>query len=452
MGRISYDDWLENGTDVWVARLGAPVTLNKPISFATAHATTSGQSSAYTYAELRPHIISVENDGRLKAGGDYGSTLKEVESIFEEDIPRLLAKHTKKHLLLYAHGGLVAEEAAVQRVSEYRPALLAAGIYPLAFVWYSDYWTMLTNMLQDTVRRRRPEGFLDGSKDFLLDRLDNAIEPMARRLSGKSSWNEMKENALRASAPQGAARLIVEHVVKLKAANPDLDIHLVGHSAGAIFLAPVVQLLTSDGLIGSGPMRGATGAGLTAATCTLWAPACTTSLFKETYFPAIKSSAIGNYTQYSLNDPAERNDNCANIYHKSLLYLVSHAFETEERVPGQREGTPILGMATAIDKDSTIKDMFDQGKAELVLAPNNQPDDSLSASKARHHGDFDDDLPTVSSTFKRILGARHDVVDQRSADTSVVFADSAHSLQAKRAAIDIQTARGPMRGLGTGAV
>jgi hypothetical protein len=442
MGRISYDDWLENGTDVWVARLGAPVMLHKPISIATAHATTSGQSAAYTYADLRPHIVSVENEGTLKAGGDYGSTPGEIDAIFAEDIPRLLQAHEEKHLLLYAHGGLVDEESAVQRVSEYRPALLASGIYPLAFVWHSDYWTTVTSMLQDAIRRRRPEGFLDEAKDFMLDRLDDAIEPLARRLSGRASWKEMKENALLASAPGGAARLIVEHVAALKKRMPGLKIHLVGHSAGAILLAPLVQLLTSSGEIASGPMQGATGAGLTVTTCTLWAPACTTGLFRETYLPAILSSDIESFTQYSLNDQAERDDTCANIYHKSLLYLVSHALEDEERIPGHSPGTPIMGMADAIGEDSAIQDMFARNNAHLVLAPNNAPDDSISASKARAHGAFDDDLPTVMSTFKRILGGRAgDVVDQRIADTSVVFAHSAHSLMAKRVAIDHQTSR-----------
>ena len=39
---ISYDDWLSNGTDVWVARLGAPVELRKLASTA---ALQSGRSS-----------------------------------------------------------------------------------------------------------------------------------------------------------------------------------------------------------------------------------------------------------------------------------------------------------------------------------------------------------------------------------------------------------------------
>src|SRR5207244_3948976 len=113
---------------------------------------------------------------------------------------------------------------------------------------------------------------------------------------------------------------------------------------GAIFLAPLVQLLTCAGGIGSGPMKGATGAGLKVESCTLWAPACTTDLFRETYYPAINAKDIGRYTQYSLDDQAEQGDNCAHIYNKSLLYLVSHAFEAAARIPGFRDGTPILGM------------------------------------------------------------------------------------------------------------
>jgi hypothetical protein len=42
---------------------------------------------------------------------------------------------------------------------------------------------------------------------------------------------------------------------------------------------------------------------------------------------------------------------------------------------------------------------------DLVLAPNTEPDDSLSASSATHHGDFDDDQRTVMATFRRIAQA-----------------------------------------------
>ena len=41
-------------------------------------------------------------------------------------------------------------------------------------------------------------------------------------------------------------------------------------------------------------------------------------------------------------DTAEQDDHCAHIYNKSLLYLVSNAFEDPARIPLFRDGVPIL--------------------------------------------------------------------------------------------------------------
>jgi predicted chitinase len=387
-GRISYDDWLENGTDAWVARLGAPVTLRALESIASVHAATSAQSNAYSFSDLRPHIVSVGNNGTLKAGGDYGSTPAELAQVFEQDMPRVMKEWDKPRVLLYAHGGLVSEQAATQRLAEYRPPLLGANVYPLAFIWRTDYWTTVTNILKDTLSRRRPEGVLDATKDFMLDRLDDALEPVARVLTGKSAWDEMKQNALAASDPGGAAVLVADQLKALAKKMPNLEIHMVGHSAGSILLAPVVKLLNDRGL--------------KVETCTLWAPACTVELFRSTYLPAMQKGTLGKLAVFALNDKTERDDNCAKIYNKSLLYLVSAAFEKQSRIPLFREGEPLLGMERWIDAD--LRKIFQSLGAELVLAPNNASADSQDASNAMHHGDFDDDEKTVTSTFRRITG------------------------------------------------
>ncbi len=385
--RISYDDWLENGSDAWVARLGAPVTLRKLESIAAVHASTSAQSNAYSFADLRAHIVSVGNNGTLKAGGDYGSTPAELAQIFEQDMPRVMQDWETPRILLYAHGGLVSEQAATQRLAEYRPALLGGNVYPLAFIWRTDYWTTVTNILKDTVSRRRPEGLLDASKDFMLDRLDDALEPLARVLTGKSAWDEMKQNALAASDPGCAAVLVADQLKALAKKMPGLEIHMVGHSAGSILLAPVVKLLTDRGL--------------KVVTCTLWAPACTVDLFRSTYLPAMQKGTLVKLAVFALSDKTERDDNCGKIYNKSLLYLVSAAFEKASRIPLFREGEPIFGMERWIDAD--LRKTFHSLGAELILAPNNEPADSQCASGAMHHGDFDDDERTVMSTFRRIL-------------------------------------------------
>ena len=75
-GRISYDDWLTNASDVWVARLAVPIVSKKGASTAVLSAATSDNPAAYTHEELRPHIISTGNDGELREQGMFGTSRK----------------------------------------------------------------------------------------------------------------------------------------------------------------------------------------------------------------------------------------------------------------------------------------------------------------------------------------------------------------------------------------
>jgi predicted alpha/beta hydrolase family esterase len=412
--RVSYDDWLANASDVWVARLGAPVMLTQPLSIAISHSAAARKSAAYSYADLRPHIVSIGNDGLLRPGGDYGTSAEEVKAIFERDIPDTLSKWNAgtRHLLLYAHGGLVGEDTAVQRLADYREAMLAKQVYPVSFIWHSDFWTTAKNILEDAVRRRRPEGALDSAKDFMLDRFDDALEPLARTLGGKSQWSEMKENAMLASTSRpGGARFVSRLVKDLVASTSTLKVHLVGHSAGSILLAPLAQLLSE--------------AGVSVESCTLWAPACTLELFKEYYAPAIARNAIKRFAIFTLTDEAEQDDDCAKIYNKSLLYLVSHALEDRARIPLFRDGMPLLGMERFLRGDAAFMKLVDRKRIDWVRAPNTANKGSASASTARHHGDFDDDRPTLAATLARILDAG------RSSEAFVINR-SASSLQSRR--------------------
>lgn len=417
--RISYDDWLANGTDVWVARLGAPVILQRLESAAAAHSSAAAQSNnSLSYADLRPHIISVGNDGQFKAGGDYGSTPEDLVHVFNDDIPRAMSGWATPRVLLYAHGGLVDQRSAVQRVADYRPALLENQIYPLAFIWRTDFWSTITNILQDATQRRRPEGILDAAKDFMLDRLDDALEPLARGLGGKLMWDQMKQNALAASVAKGAAVLVADQLQALAARTPGLQVHLVGHSAGSILLAPVIDLLTARGL--------------KVTTCTLWAPACNVALFRQHYLPAMKSRKIGAFAMFHLSDKAERDDNCAHVYNKSLLYLVSDSFEEKARIPLFRDGEPLLGMERWLD--ASLRRDITQAGGELISAPNDFPDGSPSASRSTEHGGFDDDAQTVAATFSRIIGAGSARGKAAPAGISgeLLFHHSAASLRARR--------------------
>lgn len=433
--RISYDDWLVNGTDVWVARLGAPVTLRLNESAAIAHSVAAGRSAAYSYSDLRPHVVSLGNDGALRPGGDFGTSAAELRQIFEIDMPHAMADWPEKHVLLYAHGGLVDERSAIQRLAEYRSVMLGAHIYPIGFIWNSDYWSTISNILQDAMRRRRPEGALTAARDFLLDRVDDTVEILARALTGKSSWDEMKENALGATLAGGGALTALDHLAALHARMP-FKLHVVGHSAGSIFHAPLVRLLTAPaGPIAAGYLKGKTGYGIGLDTCTLWAPACTTRLFKEAYLPAVQKGDIGRFALFALDDKTEQDDNVSRIYNKSLLYLVSRAFEDS----AFDAGTPILGMEKWLAADPELSGLFTSGKADLVFSPNSYPEGSVTASRSTEHGAFDDDGATVKATIARMLASSAPQPVAAGAP-ALEFHQGSGALRSRREQIDRQSA------------
>lgn len=365
-------------------------------------------------------------------------TPESLRHIFESDIPRVAESWPVVRILLYAHGGLTDQASAVQRVADYRPQLLPNNVYPLAFIWRSDYWTTISNILEDAMRRRRPEGVLDAAKDFMLDRLDDALEPVARLLTGRASWSEMKENALRASDKNHAAWLVAAQLKTMaKQAwlkGKRLEIHLVSHSAGSILHGGLVTRLLENGL----PIE----------SCTLWAPACTTAFFTEHYLDAIRDRSIKRFNLFVLSDKAEQDDNCARIYNKSLLYLVSNAFEDPARIPGFRDGVPILGMARWLARDNAIASLFKDSRRQLVIAPTGLSQSDQPVSQARHHGDFDDDQFTVLSTFASIMNlAPQSVIDNANARTGdrVLFHHNESSLRDRRTAIDARTRPGVRR-------
>lgn len=426
---VSYDEWLERGTDVWVARLAVPVQLQRAQSAAVSNSAIGRQSVGYSQADLRPHVISLGNDGRLRATGRFGTTAQEVRNLVREDMREATEHWKKKRILLFAHGGLVSEDTAIQRVADYRETLLAQEIYPLCFVWKTDFWTTLGNILRDAARPRS-EGLIEKAKDLLLDRLDDTLEPLARVIGGKAVWDEMKENALLSTTAvargmdgrlveSGGAAQVARLLDEWAGQDDAVELHLAAHSAGSILLAPLLQLLTSKGQVAGGPARGMLGMGRKVASVNLWAPAITMEMFLMSYVPALETGMVGRGCLFTLTDKAEQDDSCAGVYNKSLLYLVAHAFEQQARSWIDRrlsQGTPIAGMARFIEARTVadqaygferVHELLKAGRLDWVQSPaGGQPPGSPNGANATTHGGFDDDRATLEATIARILGKR----------------------------------------------
>jgi hypothetical protein len=195
-----------------------------------------------------------------------------------------------------------------------------------------------------------------------------------------------------------------------------VELHLAGHSAGSILLAPLVQLLTTQGQVIGGPAHGMQGMGAKITSLNLWAPAITMDMFMMTYVPAIESGAIERAGLFTLTDKAENDDSCARIYNKSLLYLVAHAFETQPRSWIDRrlsQGTPLAGMARFIAAKNVedqafgyerVHKLIKSGRLDWILSPtSDQLRGSAHAANATTHGGFDDDRATLEATAARIL-------------------------------------------------
>ncbi|WP_270934485.1 C1 family peptidase [Falsiroseomonas oryzae] len=388
---LPYEDFLLHATDVWAAQLGVPVALD--LWAAGAADTTQGMAraeAAIPLDQVRPFIVDVGNNGELSRKGDYWTTESDVTRLFREVIPARAKAWPKRRVLLYLHGGLNSEAATARRVVAFRDVLLENEIYPLHIMWESGAFETLRHIVDDvfTAADERAGAIGDWMRklrDGLREGRDMSLELTAAAIGG-TLWREMKENARLASdhpAGKGAAQVMAR---ELAAALGDVsaaerarwEVHVVAHSAGAIFAAHALPHLL--------------GAGLKLASLHLMAPAMTLDLFRATLMPAIKRGECPLPDTYILGDQAEQDDTVG-PYGKSLLFLVSNAFEA-------RRATPLLGMQRHIEADAAVRKLLAPG---LVVARTPRPG-AHGESASRAHGGFDNDPATMNSILRNILG------------------------------------------------
>jgi hypothetical protein len=208
-------------------------------------------------------------------------------------------------------------------------------------------------------------------------------------LPGSSLWSEMKENARLASERDaGAMQLIVKYAKEAKAslskkAGANWELHVVAHSAGSIFTAHAIEPLASLGVSWK--------------TVQFMAPAIRMDLFKNIVVPRIADGTCPQPSLYILSKVGELDDDVG-PYGKSLLYLVSNAFE------GARE-VALLGMHKFLEEDAKVLDLLNSpidGLPGIVIS--GEEGVAGAISKSDTHGGFDNDPNTMNSVLVRILG------------------------------------------------
>jgi len=370
-----YEDWKDNVKDAWVVQLALPTPQlysRRSVGSGVTGGSQVGVSSSVRRDEIAGHFVHID-DGQFHTNGKYWSDLQDVR-----ETARLVAQSNHyKHLMIYAHGGLNSVKASANRIASMKDTFLKNGIYPYHFM----YDTGLLEEIKDIVLGKKAES--EERTAGFTDWTDWLIEKATHRL-GRAVWREMKQDAHGAFRRQTSPGTLVlkEFVKAFKKTGKSLNIHVVGHSTGCILAGHLLDALCG---VGAKVPR--------IKTTSLMAPATTIDFFKASLLPHLRATGFGVDTMkiYNLIDELEKDDNVAKVYRKSLLYLVSKAFEEES-------AAPILGM----QRYSKGIEKAKPGKLEVLYSKGS---DSASAkTSSTSHGGFDNDPNTMNSVLKTILG------------------------------------------------
>lgn len=373
----TYEDWLENVRDAWVARLAVstPQIWHLSPNIADQQGSEEGLfKNSPKRSEIVGHFVHID-DGKFDDKGKYWTDLPTVEQT-----AKLVAESNNyDHLLLYAHGGLNSIKASASRVAAMKEVFKANRIYPFHFM----YDTGLLEEVKDIVLGKKKE--VEERAGGFSDYTDKLVEKATRR-PGRAVWREMKKGANLPFDPGGAGTQTIGAFLDAfsqPGAQPK-KIHIVGHSTGAILLASLLEAL---GTFANAPR---------VQTCLLMAPACTQDTFNQVYRPLLrerdgKKFGIGRMAIYNLNRELELDDTVTPLYRKSLLYLVSNAFEEElgERILGMMEFRRFLG---SVPSSPVFRILESDGSS--AGSPK-------TASKT--HGGFDNDVFTMNDVMHSVL-------------------------------------------------
>ncbi|MGB5008725.1 MAG: hypothetical protein WBO88_00280, partial [Candidatus Dechloromonas phosphoritropha] len=323
---------------------------------------------------------------------------KEWFAALPADQPRKLA--------VYVHGGLNNEEDSLGRIRIMAPYFQENGIYPLFITWKTGALESIGGILEDSLPdifkslpSQRDAGIVDKLAEALGEARDRTIEAASEKILVRPLWSQMKQNAAAAAQSGAGLSMLATHLLALKKQFPNLEIHLAGHSAGSIVLGYLFGLFDKK---------------LTAASLSLFAPACTLDFAVRQYGAAISDGKLKPDTVHVdiMNDERELADSVG-PYGKSLLYLVSRALESRRKAPmlGMEWSWKTQGMPQ--DQWSADEDSRKALESWPVLATNmslrlhdkKREYVSTGAGKIKlAHGSFDNDIDVVAQMLERMRG------------------------------------------------
>ena len=413
---LGYLDWLANGMDAWVVALGVPGVIGGRLAVARdapgARAGTD-RGKWWDAGLARQHSVVLGNDGRIDrylTEDEPPRKLQQQAHALPDEWFRGQPAEGPRRLVIYAHGGLNDEAGALRRVSAMGRFFIGNGCYPIFLLWKTGLVESIRDIFADARERRAMvPAPMAGAGEWLGELSDLTIEKTVGRPLARPIWSQIKENASLAFEPRHGGELLLDALSSLAATwDGRFELHLVGHSAGALLLGHLLSALRARG---DDVLR------RTLASVSLFAPACSVAFANRHY--ACDDVVMRRLSLDVLSDEAERADTVARIYRKSLLYLVSNALEPDLR-------TPLLGLERINDPDFTGWDgSSDTGEAlaswrraatdarlsrrtRIVTGPQIRVAIDASGHEVLQptaHGGFDNDIEVLTRTLMRITGA-----------------------------------------------
>jgi hypothetical protein len=376
-----YEDWAATLMDAWVLQLGvrAPTAFSAIPRGAPSAAVSPQVKAAPNRSDIVGHFINID-DGRYVVNGRYASpTLIEME----ETVKRLTDPTANDgagydHLIIYCHGGLNALDDEANRIATWKRHDIFGrnGIYNFHLMWGSGFLDEAFGALSQT-QAGRAAGWVG----------DLLFETGLGKALGSRAWRNMKQDAVAAfdrhGEYNGGTFGLKSLMQGLANAKKSPKIHLIGHSAGSIVLGELLANLDQLDVESLG-----------IESVHLMAPACTTDFFAKRYAPYLVGKGAWKLADkiylYVMRDSLELSDTVAAAglpgYGRSLLYLVSRAFE-------DRPNSPLAGMEIYSNR-LPASDLLKIDRSES------------SATRSTTHGGFDNDAATIKTIMSRIAGAK----------------------------------------------
>lgn len=383
IGHWHYVDWAATVMDAWVLQLG----VRAPEAFsAVPRVAPSSTSGLFGFGDpnrgdLVGHFVNID-DGRLITDGKYGSPTDDESN---ETVKRLASPKSNGgkgygHLVIYVHGGLNSLSDEAKRIATWKRNDIFGRnrLYNFHLMWGSSFIDELFGKISQTPVAGRALGRIS---DWLF-------EAGLGKEAGSYAWRNMKQDAQVAFGGDadydGGFKGLLPLLKGLDKQQQRPTLHFIGHSAGALVLG---HLLSALGRFKLGKTQ--------LGSVHLMAPACTMDFFKQHYGPYLNDKGalklLDKIYLYNLTNTLELEDTVSsNIpllpsYGRSLLYLVSRAYE-------QKPETPLAGMQLF------VTGLPAGGKLDIAYsAPGGK-------TACKTHGGFDNDPLTLKTIMSRILG------------------------------------------------